>query len=410
MTWHVHRYELRLKRSAPILEAIHAWLVAEQPKVLPKSPLGEAISYSLNHWAALIRPLEAGFLEIDNGASERAMKPVALGRKNWLFAGSDEGGKTAATLMSLCTTCKELGIDPFAYLRDVLDRVSTHPAQPDRRTPARPLETGGVARPPWPKRIDNGQPPGGASRRGETRGLTAANRRGFLAREGRPMRAALYARVSTHDQQTLGLQVEAMSAYIKDRGWDAARRVEDVGSGAKERPGRESLLKAARRREIDVVVVWRLDRWGRSLPDLMVTLRELTELGVGFVSLTEALDLTTPTGRAMAGMLAVFAEFEREILRERVRAGIAQARKEGRPHGRPRTASLKADEVLRLKAERVSHSEIARRLGIGRTSVRTASTGGRRRRSGSGRSAPTAAGRGPGGRRPRGILPGKFGA
>ena len=104
--------------------------------------------------------------------------------------------------------------------------------------------------------------------------------------------------------------------------------------------------------------------------DLMMTLRELTDLGVGFVSLTEALDLTTPTGRAMAGMLAVFAEFEREILRERVRAGIAQARNEGRPHGRPPTASLKAAEVHRLKAERVSHSEIARRLGIGRTSVR----------------------------------------
>jgi putative DNA-invertase from lambdoid prophage Rac len=148
------------------------------------------------------------------------------------------------------------------------------------------------------------------------------------------------------------------------------RQVKDVGSGAKERPGREGLLKAARRREIDVVVVWRLDRWGRSLPDLVVTLRELIDLGVGFVSLTEALDLTTPTGRAMAGMVAVFAEFEREILRERVRAGIAQARKEGRPHGRPRTASLKAAEVIRLKAERVSHSEIARRLGIGRTSVR----------------------------------------
>jgi DNA invertase Pin-like site-specific DNA recombinase len=103
--------------------------------------------------------------------------------------------------------------------------------------------------------------------------------------------------------------------------------------------------------------------------DLMATLRELTELGVGFVSLTEALDLTTPSGRAMAGMLAISAEFEREILRERVRAGIARARKEGRPHGRPPTAS-KPEEVIRLKAERVSHSEIARRLGIGRTSVR----------------------------------------
>jgi DNA invertase Pin-like site-specific DNA recombinase len=161
-----------------------------------------------------------------------------------------------------------------------------------------------------------------------------------------------------------------MSAYIRDRGWKVVSRVKDVGSGAKERPGRESLLRAARRREVDVVVVWRLDRWGRSLPDLVVTLRELTDLGVGFVSRTEALDLTTPTGRALTGMLAVFAEFEREILRERVRAGIARARKEGRPHGRPRTASLKGEAVRRLKAERVSHAEIARRLGIGRTSVR----------------------------------------
>jgi DNA invertase Pin-like site-specific DNA recombinase len=184
------------------------------------------------------------------------------------------------------------------------------------------------------------------------------------------MRAALYARSSTHDQQTLGLQTEAMKSYIKDRGWDPVKQIKDVGSGAKDRPGRESLLRAARCREVDVVVVWRLDRWGRSVADLMVTLRELTDLGVGFVSLTEALDLTTPVGRAMAGLLAIFAEFERDILRERVRAGIAQARKEGRPHGRPPTASLKSEEIRRLKAERVSHSEIARRLGIGRTSVR----------------------------------------
>jgi putative DNA-invertase from lambdoid prophage Rac len=191
-----------------------------------------------------------------------------------------------------------------------------------------------------------------------------------LAGEGRPVRAALYARVSTHDQQTLGLQAEAMSAYIRGRGRDAVSQVKDVGSGARERSGREPPLKAARRREVDVVVVWRLDRWGRSPADLVVTRRELIDLGVGFVSLTEAPDLTTPAGRAMAGMVAAFAEFEREILRERVRAGIARARKEGRPHGRPRTASRKADEVRRLKAERVSHSEIARRPGIGRTSVR----------------------------------------
>lgn len=141
--WHAYRYDFRIKHSTPIPETIRAWLDAERPKVLPKSPFGEAIAYALNHWAALIRPLEAGFLEIDNGASERSMKPIALGRKNWLFAGNDEGGKTAATLMSLCTTCKDFGIDPFAYLRDVLDRVSTHPQSrieellPDRWKPAK---------------------------------------------------------------------------------------------------------------------------------------------------------------------------------------------------------------------------------------------------------------------------------
>jgi transposase len=121
------RHALRQERSRPIFKQLHDWLVAEAPKVLPKSPIGEAIQYALNHWAALERPLEAGFLELDNGASERAFKPVALGRKNWLFVGSDRGGQTAAVLMSLCTTCKSLGIDPQAYLRDVLDRISTHP-------------------------------------------------------------------------------------------------------------------------------------------------------------------------------------------------------------------------------------------------------------------------------------------
>jgi transposase len=123
------RHELRRERSRPIFEKFHAWLAVEGPKVLPKSPIYEAIQYALNHWEALKRPLGAGFLELDNGACERAFKPVAIGRKNWLFAGSDKGGQTAAVLMSLCTTCKNLGIDPQAYLRDVLDRISTHPAR-----------------------------------------------------------------------------------------------------------------------------------------------------------------------------------------------------------------------------------------------------------------------------------------
>jgi DNA invertase Pin-like site-specific DNA recombinase len=88
--------------------------------------------------------------------------------------------------------------------------------------------------------------------------------------------------------------------------------------------------EAAPRREIDAVLVWRLDRRGRSVADLTATLQELEHLGVGFVSLTEALDLTTPAGRAMAGLLAVFAEFERDILRERVRAGLARAQQNGK--------------------------------------------------------------------------------
>ena len=129
-------------------------------------------------------------------------------------------------------------------------------------------------------------------------------------------------------------------------------------------------MEAARRREIDVVLVWRLDRWGRSVTDLLATLQELEHLGVGFVSLTEALDLTTPAGRAMAALLAVFAAFEREILGERVRAGLAHARQNGKRLGRPLTAALHADQVRKLRRSGLSKSEIARRLNIGRTSVR----------------------------------------
>jgi putative DNA-invertase from lambdoid prophage Rac len=180
----------------------------------------------------------------------------------------------------------------------------------------------------------------------------------------------LYARVSTHDQQTLPLQLSAMREHAEHRGWNIVMKVEDVGSGVRERPKREDLLRAARRRELDLILVWRLDRWGRSLVDLITTLQELTALQVGFVSLGEALDLTTPSGRALAGMLAVFAEFERDIIRDRVRAGIAQARKEGRPHGRPPTITKHSDEVRRLFQEGVSKREIARRVGISRASVR----------------------------------------
>src|SRR6266699_3761494 len=126
------------------------------------------------------------------------------------------------------------------------------------------------------------------------------------------LRVGLYARVSTEDQQTIPLQIRAMREYAARRGWAVAVQVKEIGSGASQRERREKLLEAARRREIDVVLVWRLDRWGRSVTDLLATLQELEHLGVGFVSLTEALDLTTPAGRAMAGLQ--YAAFSRKNL------------------------------------------------------------------------------------------------
>jgi DNA invertase Pin-like site-specific DNA recombinase len=193
---------------------------------------------------------------------------------------------------------------------------------------------------------------------------------GQARKPAKTVRAGLYARVSTHDQQTLPLQIRAMREYAARRGWTVALQIKEVGSGASQREMREKLLDAARRREIDVVLVWRLDRWGRSVTDLLATLQELSYLGVGFVSLTEALDLTTPLGRAMAGLLAVFAEFEREILRERVRAGLAEARLHGQQLGRLPTAALQSAPVRKLYRAGFSKAEIARQLNIGRTSVR----------------------------------------
>ena len=103
---------------------------------MPKSPEGLAIAYTLSNWNALVRYLDDGDLEIDNNGAERSLRGVAIGRKNWMFYGSDNGGHTAAVLISFIETCKHLRIDPFAYLRDVLERINTHPHdQLDRLLP-----------------------------------------------------------------------------------------------------------------------------------------------------------------------------------------------------------------------------------------------------------------------------------
>lgn len=186
------------------------------------------------------------------------------------------------------------------------------------------------------------------------------------------MRAALYARISTYDQQTLSMQMKVMREFAANRGWSVVVEIEETSSGVKKREKKEAILQAAKRREIDVIVVWKLDRWGRSLVSLINELQDLNALAVGFVSITEALDFTTPSGKAMAGMLAVFAEFERDMLRERVKAGIAHARTKGKNHGRPKTAALKADKVKQMFKQGFNKSQIAKELNISRTSVRRA--------------------------------------
>ncbi len=139
------RRALRQARSKPILADIKAYLERERPKVLPKSPEGQAISYTLSNWAALERYSEDGDLEIDNNGAERSLRGVAVGRKNWMFFGSDNGGRTAAVLTSLVATCKRHHMDPFAYLRDVFERINAHPKNrleellPDQWLAARPV-------------------------------------------------------------------------------------------------------------------------------------------------------------------------------------------------------------------------------------------------------------------------------
>jgi putative DNA-invertase from lambdoid prophage Rac len=182
-------------------------------------------------------------------------------------------------------------------------------------------------------------------------------------------RVAIYARVSTHDQKTLSMQLEKCSRFSSSRGWEVTMNINEVGSGAVKRPERERLLKLCRKREVDIVVVWKLDRWGRSVSDIVSTLQELQDLGVQFVSVTEALDFTTAMGRAMGSLLAVFSEFEREMISERVKAGLAQAKLKGVRLGRPSIVEDKREDILSLWKESRNKSLIANKIGVSRRSV-----------------------------------------
>ena len=180
------------------------------------------------------------------------------------------------------------------------------------------------------------------------------------------LRGPLYARVSTNDQKTLPMQICALREYSTQRGWTVALQIREVGSGAVESERPRATHRSAPPCQIDVVLVWRLDRWGRSVTDLLATLQELEHLGVGFVSPTGSTGShDARMGRAMAGLLAVFAEFEREILRERTCAGLIQARLNGKRLGRPLTAGLHAAEIRKPHQKPpLPKPEIARRLQI----------------------------------------------
>src|SRR5471030_682556 len=181
------------------------------------------------------------------------------------------------------------------------------------------------------------------------------------------MKAAIYARVSTVDQEPEN-QLQELRRYVEARGWTAVEYTDKGVSGAKDRrPALDQLLRDAKRRRLDVVVCWRLDRLGRNLKYLITLLEELQALGVAFVSLAEGIDATTPAGKLQMHILGAIAEFERERIRERVLAGLQRARTQGVKLGRPR-AIVPIDRVHRVSG--LSLDEAADSLGVSRSTVK----------------------------------------
>jgi DNA invertase Pin-like site-specific DNA recombinase len=179
-------------------------------------------------------------------------------------------------------------------------------------------------------------------------------------------RVALYARVSTLHGQNPEMQLAELREYALRRGWDVSGEYVDLGiSGSKEsRPELNKMIAAAHARAFDAVVCWKLDRLGRSLKHLVTTIEDLQAYGVAFVSLRDNLDLSTPSGRLMMHIIGAMAQFERELIRERVTAGIHAARARGKRIGRPR-AYVNVDKVRELRGQGIPWREISRRMGIG---------------------------------------------
>src|ERR1700752_1203468 len=184
------------------------------------------------------------------------------------------------------------------------------------------------------------------------------------------MRIAIYARVSTKDQ-SCALQLRDLKAYCTARKLTIFREYIDSGeSGAKDsRPKLNELMADARKRKFDAILVWRFDRFARSTKHLLLALEEFRSLGIQFISYQENIDTSSPLGQALFTIVAAVAQLERDLIRERVSAGIRNARASGKQLGRPRRV-VNHDDVRRLRADGASIRQIARKLGVGYGTVR----------------------------------------
>ncbi len=180
------------------------------------------------------------------------------------------------------------------------------------------------------------------------------------------IRVALYARVSTTNHgQDVGMQLGELREYAKHRGFQVVEEYTDIGvSGGKDsRPALNQMLADARMRKFDAIVIWRLDRLGRSLRHLVNLLADLESLGIALISLKDSLDFSTPSGRLMFQLVSAFSEFERNVIRERVQAGLKHAQAKGKKLGRPKVA-VDTSKVMQLRAEGQSIARIAKQLGV----------------------------------------------
>jgi len=186
------------------------------------------------------------------------------------------------------------------------------------------------------------------------------------------MRAAIYARVSTHDKgQDPDMQLKPLREYCKQRGFEVAGEFVDVGvSGSKDkRPELDRLMDLAKKRLLDCIIVWKLDRFGRSLKHLLTALEEFEKLGVSFISYQENLDFTNAAGKLMFSIIAAMGEFERSLIVERVKAGIVNARSKGKRIGRKPIDLSTTEKIFELRTQNLPLRKISEQLKISKSLV-----------------------------------------